>query len=112
MVEENARCGVQAVRFAVVGNQPKSSGFGDRVRTARPKRGVFHRSAWIGIPVTFAGAGVIKTRRLAQKPDALEYIQRARDYAVQGLNGLPERQSDGTLSRQIVNLIRLDFAQQ
>src|SRR6202044_266648 len=103
---------MQPVRFTVIGNQPISSGLGDRVRTARPKRRVFHRSARIGVPVTFAGAGAIEARRLAQKPDALEYIQSARDNAVQGLNGLPEGQSDRTLSRQIINLIRLDFAQQ
>lgn len=107
MIEKDAGAGKQAIGFAVVGHLPESGGLGHRVGAARAKGGVFVAG---GIPVVakaFAGAGAVVPDRAAEKADGLQQVERAEGDAFQRLHGLLEGQADGTLPRQVVDLVRL-----
>ena len=65
VIEENACCGVQSVRFAIVGNQPIRGGLGDRIGTAGPKWSVFHGATGISVAIALAGASIVKAGGLA-----------------------------------------------
>ena len=111
VVEQDPRAGVEIVGLSIAAHLPEGRRLRDGVGAARPKRGVFVRRDAHRVAEAFARAGVVEADRALQQPDRLEQIERGVRDALQRLGRLLERQPHRGLTRQVVDLVRLDLQQ-
>src|SRR5678809_151730 len=102
---------MESVCVPIVRDFPDRRRFRDCVRAARTKRSGLIRGRIADIAEAFARAGVIEPDWVGLKANCFKKIQRSDDDAFHCLHGLLKRQSHGSLSGKIVDLIRFNRLQ-
>ena len=93
VVEQDARASEQPVGLAVVGHRPERCRLADSIRTAGTELRHLVRWPLPRIAETFARGGVVEAGIQRQESHRLQHVDRTVHDAVDGLDGLVERQT-------------------
>ena len=111
VVEEDSRASEQAVSLTVVRYFPERGGFGDRVRTARPKRRLLIGGFRFCVAEAFTRARVVQLDGPRREANRFQQVQRSLCDAFKCFDRLLKRKPDRTLPGQVIDFIRFDLHQ-
>src|ERR1700687_5735324 len=107
MIKENSIASEYPIRLSVVHYLPVCRSLGYAIGTLMPEGGFLVAPRTAHIAKALTRTSVVEFALRTPVPDALQQIQRPKRDAMHGLHRLLKRKRNRTLSRQIVNLVRL-----